>query len=159
MIWHYNRIKVYHSVVLNWKKIVSPLTQYEDSILDWLKRLFYLYYLHVYLYIFLEQKYKFLSTFVYPLKVTPNKIKMRSFISVSWRKVSHDLPLDVFIIYRAIHSRKKKIYVSQVHLKVLWSGVLFTVFALWLCPLKFPFDNSYLRHIAVQLSWLHSNIN
>lgn len=32
---------------------------------------------------------------------------MRFFISVSRRKVSHDLTLDVFIIYRAVHLRKK----------------------------------------------------
>lgn len=42
------------------------------------------------------------------LKHIPNKIKMRFFVSVSWRKVSHDLPLVVFIIFRAIHSRQKK---------------------------------------------------
>lgn len=33
---------------------------------------------------------------------------MKFFISVSRRKVSHDLPLDVFILYRAVHLREKK---------------------------------------------------
>lgn len=47
-----------------------------------------------------------------PLKLIPNKKtkhkNMKFFISVNRRKVSHDLPLDVFIIFRAIHLRKKK---------------------------------------------------
>lgn len=38
-----------------------------------------------------------------PFKVTPNTIKMKFFISVSWRKVSQDLPIDVFIIYRPMY--------------------------------------------------------
>lgn len=53
-----------------------------------------------------------------PFKVTPNTIKMKFFISVSWRKVSQDLPIDAFFyIYIGQCFLKIMMNVSQVHPK------------------------------------------
>lgn len=57
--------------------------------------------------------------------------------------------------------KKTDIYVSQVPFRswiIDWLfDFLFSFFFSW--PVKFPINTEYLRHIAIQPFWLHSNIN
>lgn len=73
------------------KCIFSLLTQYEDSILRFVWKDCSFWLSACLPYILLDLGYKFLSTSIPPLKLIPNKIKMRFSVGVSWRKVSHDL--------------------------------------------------------------------
>lgn len=63
---------------------------------------------------FLRDEIKIYFYIHLPLKVIPNKMKIKFFISVSWRKVSHDLPLDVFIIHRAERRRQTSMFLRCI---------------------------------------------